>query len=82
MNKLHFNVSQPKISEYAVSLYTAVYLFAHAATAVLNEGGDIRNTQQMLRMMKSISFKGIKGRNVSLDANGGMHARAGPHTRL
>ena len=66
----HFDVSPSSVDVYAIALYNAVYLFAHAATRVLREGGDVKNGLAMVEAMRGVSFKGVLERSVELDENG------------
>ena len=67
----YFNISSPGIiSNYAASLYDAVFLFAHAATRVISEGGDVNDGSAIVEAMTKTSFEGILQRSVELDENG------------
>lgn len=68
----HFGLSpaQAAVDLYAAELFDAVYLFAHAATRVMEAGGDVSSGAQMMQVMRNISFVGIQQRTVALDANG------------
>ena len=46
------------MSPYSASLYNAVYLFAHAATRVLSDGGDSTNGTALVEAMRSLTFEG------------------------
>ena len=65
-----FNVSATSISQYAASLYNSVYLYAHAATQLLAEGGTANDGQALMSLLVNISFNGIEQRLVDLDQNG------------
>ena len=62
--------AQAAVDLYAAELFDAVYLFAHAATRVMEAGGDVSSGAQMMQVMRNISFVGIQQRTVALDANG------------
>ena len=60
------DVTARDIDAFAASLYDAVFLFAHAATRMLSEGGDVQDGKLMVQTMHNISFDGIQGA-VALD---------------
>ena len=55
---------------YSAALHDAIMLYAHAATKVLLEGGNLREGQAVTEAVRSTSFKGVGGRAVSLDEQG------------
>jgi hypothetical protein len=55
---------------YSQTLYDAVMLYAHAATKVLSEGGDLRDGQAVTAAVRSTTFEGVGGSAVVLDENG------------
>ena len=56
--------------EYAVALHDAVTLYAHAATKVLSQGGDLRNGTMVAETVRSTTIDGVGDRAVILDENG------------
>ena len=60
------------VDGYAASLYDAVHLFAHAATKVLEAGGDVRDGAAMTEAMKAAAFTGVLQAQVKLDGSGDM----------
>jgi len=55
---------------YSQTLYDAVMLYAHAATKVLSDGGDLRDGQAVTAAVRSTTFEGVGGSAVALDENG------------
>ena len=55
---------------YSTALYDAIMLYAHAATKVLSEGGDLYNSQAVTAAMMNTTFEGVGGRTVALDSHG------------
>ena len=55
---------------YSVALHEAIMLYAHAATKVLSEGGDIQNGLAMTAAVQSTVFEGVGGSMVHLDNHG------------
>ena len=49
-----------------------VHLFAHAATKVLEAGGDVRDGAAMTEAMKAAAFTGVLQAQVTLDGNSDM----------
>ena len=71
--KSHFNISVSADSvnlAYSTALYDSVMLYAHAATKVLSEGGDLHDGQAVTEAVRSISFEGVSGSMVALDEHG------------
>ena len=72
-SKSHFNISvRPDSVElaYSVTLYDAIMLYAHAATKVLSEGGNLHDGGVLTEAVRSITFTGMGGTVVALDSNG------------
>ena len=68
-----FNISLPAESvdrTYSVALHDAVMLYAHAATKVLAEGGDVHDGNVVTEAVRSTIIQGVDGRAVALDNNG------------
>ena len=68
-----FNISVSADSvdvTYSVALHDAIMLYAHAATKVLSEGGDLGNGRAVTEAIRSTAFEGVGGNTVSLDAQG------------
>ena len=55
---------------YSQTLYDAVMLYAHAATKVLSEGGDLRDGQAVTAAARNTTFVGVGGSVVALDSRG------------
>ena len=55
---------------YSVALFDAIMLYAHAATKVLSDGGDLRDGKAVTAAVRKTSFVGAAGRTVSLDSKG------------
>ncbi len=53
----------------AANLYDAVYLFAHAADALLRQGVAVNHRGALLEQLKNTTFMGLSGR-VTLDSQG------------
>ena len=56
--------------EGLLSLHDAVMLYAHAATRVLSEGGDLQDGQAVTKAVRSTRFEGYGGSVVALDTKG------------
>ena len=71
--KSHFNISVFPDSvdlPYSAALYDAVMLYAHAATKVLTQGGDLHDGQAVTEAVRSTRFEGVGNSVVSLDKHG------------
>ena len=55
---------------WSVALYEAVMLYAHAATKVLREGGNLRNGSAVTEAVRSTTFEGVGKRIVTLNTKG------------
>ena len=55
---------------YAAALYDAVMLYAHAATKVLKQGGDLMDGPAVTAAVRSTPFRGVEGTSVVLDQAG------------
>ena len=55
---------------YSVALHDAIMLYAHAATKVLSEGGNLRDGQAVTEAVRSTTFEGVGNRLVALDQHG------------
>ena len=53
-----FNISVRFTDQRAVPLYNAILLFAHAATRVIDAGGDPKNGLLLTQAMANASFQG------------------------
>ena len=51
-------------------LYDAIMLYAHAATTVVLEGGDLRDGEAVTAALRSTKFTGVGGSVVALDSKG------------
>ena len=70
--KSHFDIAaSPDLVDlaYSVALHDAILLYAHAATKVLSEGGDLQNGTAVTEAVRSVSFMGI-GSQVALTKQG------------
>ena len=71
--KSHFDITLPADLvdlTWSVALHDAVMLYAHAATKVLQEGGDLRNGSAVTEAVRSTTFEGVGKRIVTLDTRG------------
>ena len=55
---------------YSVALHDAIMLYAHAATKVLSEGGDVRDGLAVTQALRSMQIKGVGDRVIELNARG------------
>ena len=55
---------------FSAAMYDAVMLYAHAATRLLAEGGDLRNGTAVAAAVRSTRFTGVAGTVVALDSSG------------
>ena len=55
---------------YSAALHDAVILYAHAATKVLSEGGQLHDGQAVTQALRSTRFEGVGGAIVALDHRG------------
>ena len=55
---------------YSVALHDAIMLFAHAATKLLSEGGDLHDGQAVTEAVRNTNFVGAGGEVVALDERG------------
>ena len=72
-SKSHFDLTVSPDSVNLVqsaALYDAIMLYAHAATKVLSEGGDLQNGTAVTEAVRSTTFTGIGGTLVALDSQG------------
>ena len=72
-SKSHFDITVLPDSvdlEYSVALFDAVMLYAHAATKVLAEGGDLHDGQAVTEAIHSTRFEGVGNSVVALDQHG------------
>ena len=56
--------------QYSIALHDAVMLYAHAATTVLAETGNLNNAQAVSDAVRSTRFRGVGGSVVALDNKG------------
>ena len=71
--KSHFNLDANADSvdlTYSSALYNAILLYAHAATAVLSRGEDLRNGTAVTAEIRHTSFMGAGNSIVMLDSHG------------
>ena len=71
-SKSHFNITVRPDSvdlTYSAALYDAVMLYAHAATAVISDGGDLHDGEAVAAAVRSTTFTGMGGVVVALDSN-------------
>ena len=71
--KSGFNITVPADSvnrEYSLALYSAIMLYAHAATKVLLEGGNLLDGRSVTAALRNTSFVGVGGQEVVLDSKG------------
>ena len=69
----HFNITLAADSADLASsaaLHDAVLLYAHAATKVLDESGDLYDGKLMTEAVRSTTFQGLGNRAVTLNAQG------------
>ena len=57
---------------YSAKLHDAIMLYAHAATTVLSEGGDLRDVQAVTAAVRKTTFVGMGGNAVALDSKGDL----------
>ena len=72
-SKLHFDITVPPDSvdlAYSVALYDAIMLYAHSATKVMSEGGDLHDGQAVTAAVRNTTIEGVGGTAVALDSNG------------
>ena len=56
---------------YSLALHEAIILYAHAATKVLSNGGDLRDGKAVAAAVRGTTFQPVVGQSiVSLDNNG------------
>ena len=74
LNRIVFNVTtDSKLSahdEGLLALHDAIMLYAHAVTAMLSQGGDLRDGKEMTAAVRNTTFTGVGGSLVALDSNG------------
>ena len=74
-SKAHFNftVSPDSVDlTYSAALYNAITLYAHAATRVMSEGGDLQDGEAVTAAVRNTSFIGLGGSLVALDSKGDL----------
>ena len=72
-SKSHFNITLSPDSVdlvFSATLHDAIMLYAHAATKLMSEGGDLRDGEAVTAAVRSTSFTGVGGTVVALDSNG------------
>ena len=72
-SKSHFNITVSPDSVdlvFSASLHDAIMLYAHAATKLMSEGGDLQDGGAVTAAVRSTSFIGVGGTVVTLDSNG------------
>ena len=72
-SKSHFNfaVSADSVDlTFSTALHDAVMLYAHAATKVLAEGGDLGNGSAVTEAVRSITIQGVGNDPVTLNSQG------------
>ena len=55
---------------YSAALHDAILLYAHAATRVLSEGGDLRDGRVVTAAVRNTTFLGVGNAVVALDEQG------------
>ena len=55
---------------FSAALHDAIMLYAHAATKVLSEGGNLRDGEAVTKAVRNTSFDGVGGTVVALDSKG------------
>ena len=55
---------------HSAKLHAAVMLYAHAATKLISEGGDLRDGEAVTAAVRNTSFTGVGDSVVALDRNG------------
>lgn len=55
---------------YSATLYDSIALYAHAATRLLADGGNLKDGAAVAQAVRQTSFVGIGGSVVTLDENG------------
>ena len=72
-SKSHFNITVSPDSvqlTYSTALYDAIMLYAHAATKVMSEGGDLQDGEAVTDAVRNTTIEGVGGTPVALDSNG------------
>ena len=68
----HFNTTVNYMDvdlTHSTALFDAVMLYAHAATKLMIEGGDLRDYNAVAGAVRNTSFSGVGGTVVALDSN-------------
>ena len=69
----HFNFTLAADSvdlTFSIALYEAIMLYAHAATQLLSEGGNLNDGQAVTSKLRSTEFAGVGGKMVALNEQG------------
>ena len=72
-SKSHFNaIVGPDLVDltFSAALHDAIMLYAHAATKLISERGDLQDGEALTAALRSTSFTGVSGTVVALDSNG------------
>ena len=72
-SKSRFNITITAESvdlTHSVALYEAIMLYAHAATKVLSEGGNLGDGQMVTKALRTTTFEGLGKSVVALDNKG------------
>ena len=72
-SKSHFNISISPDSVdlvFSAALHDAIMLYAHAATKLMSDGGNLQDGRAVTAAVRSTSFIGVGGTVVTLDSNG------------
>ena len=72
-SKSHFDIIVHADSvdlAYSVALYDAIMLYAHAATTLMSEGGNLHDGDAVTAAVRNTSFTGVAGTVVALDSSG------------
>ena len=70
-SRFNFTVSADSVDlTYSMALHDAIMLYAHAATKVLSEGGDLHDGRAVTAAVRSTTIKGVGGSVVALDQSG------------
>ena len=70
-SRFNFTVSADSVDlTFSMALHDAIMLYAHAATKVLSEGGDLHDGRAVTAAVRSTTIKGVGGSVVALDQSG------------
>ena len=70
-SRFNITVSPDEVDlTYSIALHNAIMLYAHAATKVLSEGGDLSDGTAVTAAVRTTTFEGVGGITVALDEKG------------